>query len=64
MKVKDLLPERNRKMENVALEVALYRHNGVVLSPLGLLYLFYHLWHDFGHKCRLSLRREMDERGL
>ena len=50
-------------MENVVLKVALYRHNGVVLSPLCLLYLFYHLQCDFGYKCLLSLRTGMDERG-
>ncbi len=51
-------------MENVVLKVALYGHNGVVLSPLCLLYLCYHLWRDCGYKCFLSLRTGTDERGL
>lgn len=46
-------------MENVV-KVSLYRHNGV-LSPLCLLYL-YHLWHDCGYKCLLSLETGMDEK--
>lgn len=56
--------ERGRKMENMVLHLALYKHNGVVLSPRCVLYLFSHLSHDCGYKWLLSLQTGMDERGL
>lgn len=57
------VPMRKRKMENMVLKVTLYRHNGVFLPSVCCIF-FYHLWHDCGYKCLLSLKTGMDVRVL